>query len=241
VEKFVNDYTVQHPDSVIATVDMILEKAKANTEVFRWTLSHLLNKYYLPEIMGLDAVFVHLSDKYYATGKADWVSADNLKKITDDAYMMSGVLIGKYAPDVSVQLYDAARDTFSDQLIRLYDVKANFTIVFLWKPGCGHCKTMSDELKNFYREWKDKGVEIFSISSASYSELKEALEDIHEKKMPWIVTADPFLRARALIKYYGTSLPKLYLLDKDKKIIANRIGVAQLPQLIENNGKSPNE
>jgi thiol-disulfide isomerase/thioredoxin len=241
VEKFVNDLTVQVPDSVISAVDLILEKAVANKEVFRWTLSHLLNKYYVPEIMGLDAVFVHLSNKYYATGKADWVTSENLKKITDDAYMMQHVLLGNKAPEINVQLYDPAKDNFTDNLINLYDVNADYTVVFLWKPGCGHCQTMSDELKKFYLEWKTKGVEIFSISSASYSELPEALKDIHEKKMPWIITADPYLRARALIKYYGTSLPKLYLLDKDKKIIANRIGVSQLAELIENDRKTANE
>ncbi len=237
VDKFINDMTVQQPDSVIAAVDVILTKSQANKEVFRWTLSYLLNKYYLPEIMGLDAVYVYLSDKYYATGKADWVTQDNLKKITDDAYMMRGVLIGKQAPELVVPVFDPEKNTFGDQTTSLYSVNADYTIVYLWKPGCGHCKTMSDELKVFYREWKGKGVEIFSISSAAYSELEEAVADIHEKKMPWIITADPYLRARALQKYYGTSLPKIYLLDKEKKVIANRIGVAQLKDLIENHKK----
>jgi thiol-disulfide isomerase/thioredoxin len=238
LDRYLSDkMTFQVPDSVIKAVDFVLERAEKNKEVFKWVLPYLLNKYYTPEIMGLDAVYVHLSDKYYSTGKADWTSEDQLKKITDDAFMIRGVLIGKQAPNIKVQTFDPATDKFSNDLISPYDVKADYTVVFLWKPGCGHCKKMAEELKPFYEEWKKKGVEIFSITSANNTELEKAIEDIHEKKMPWIITADPFLRARALQNYYGVSLPKLYLLDKDKKIIANRFGVPQLPQIIEDHIK----
>jgi thiol-disulfide isomerase/thioredoxin len=225
--------TAQLPDSVIVAVDFILDKVQANEEAFRWALPYLLNKYFVPDIMGLDAVFVHISDKYYATGRAGWVSEDNLKKITDDAYMIRGVLLGKKAADVLVQPYDRKSFSFSDSLISLYSVQADYTVVFLWKPGCGHCKKITDELIPFYQEWKDKGVEIFSITSANHSDLDKAISDITHKKMPWIVTADPYMRARALQKFYGTSLPKIYLLGKDKKIIANRVSPAQLPKIIE--------
>ncbi|MEK7256868.1 MAG: DUF4369 domain-containing protein [Bacteroidota bacterium] len=238
IDRFVSDkMTLQTPDSVVAAVSYVMQKAEANTEVFRWTLSYLLNKYYQPEIMGLDAVYVFLADKYYSTGKADWVTEEQLKKIKDDAYMISGVLIGKKAQDVKVQKYDPATKTFGSELVSLYDVKADYTIVFLWKPGCGHCKKTSDELKPFYEEWKLKGVEIFSISSANHTELEQAVKDLQEKNMPWIVAADPYSKARALQKFYGTNLPKLYVLDKDKNIVASRIGVAQLPAFIENHKK----
>jgi thiol-disulfide isomerase/thioredoxin len=237
VDRYLDKLTIQTPDSVIAAVDRILDRAAANQEVFRWTLPYLLNKYYTPEVMGLDAVYVHLSDKYYASGKADWVTEENLKKITDDAYMIRGVLLGSPAPEVRVQTYDPASHSFSNQLISLYDVTADYTVIFLWKPGCGHCKKVSDELKVFYEEWKNKGVEVFSITSANHTELDKALADVKEKNMPWIITADPYLRARALQRFYGISLPKLYLLDKNKKIIANRVGVPQLPQIIEDHRK----
>ncbi|MFQ5445845.1 MAG: DUF4369 domain-containing protein, partial [Saprospiraceae bacterium] len=146
--------TAQVPDSVIAAVDYILEKAQANREVFRWTLPYLLNKYFVPDIMGLDAVFVHIADKYYATGIAGWVSEESLKKITGDAYMIRGVLPGKKAADVLVQPYDRKSFSFSDSLVSLYSVKADYTVVFLWKPGCPHCKKTTDELIPFYKEWK---------------------------------------------------------------------------------------
>ncbi len=237
VDRYMDELTMQVPDSVIASVDLILEKAEQNKGVFRFCLPHLLNKYHKPKIMGLDKAYVHISDKYYKSGKADWMSEEGLKRITDDAYMINGVLLGKQAPQVKVQKYDPATEEFTTNLISPYDLKSDFTIIFLWKPGCGHCKAMTKELIPFYEEWKDKGVEIFSITSANHMDLKKAIKDIKEKQMPWIITADPYSRALALQKYYGSSLPKLYVLDKDKKIIANRVGVPQLAKIIEEHQK----
>lgn len=226
--------TVQMPDSVIKAVDFILEKSQANEEVFKFALPYLLNEYYSPKIMGLDAVFVHLAEKYYATGRASWVSEEAKKKILDDAYMNKFVLIGNRAPNVSLQLYDPQTKSFPpNKTISLYDVAAEYTVVFLWKPGCGHCKQTTDELIPFYNEWHSKGVEIFSITSANYQDLDKAISDVELKKMPWIVTADPYMKAQALAKFYGTTLPKLYILDRDKKIIASRVAVPQLAKIIQ--------
>ncbi len=238
IDRYLDKLTIQTPDSMIVAVDYILAEAEQNEVVFRYALPYLLNKFYKPTIMGMDEVYVHLADNYYKSGKAHWASKESLKKISDDAYMIRGVLIGKQAPDVKVQLYDHAIGQFTTELISPYDVDADFTIVFLWKPGCGHCKAMTAELIPFYEEWKDKGVEIFSISSANHVDAENAIKDVKEKGMPWIVTADLYTRARAMQHYYGTSLPKLYVLDKNKKIIANRVGAAQLPDIINDYRKS---
>ncbi|RMD74879.1 MAG: DUF5106 domain-containing protein, partial [Bacteroidetes bacterium] len=44
------------PDTIIATVDSLLAKAEKNEEMYRFLLTYLLNKYYKPPFMGLDAV-----------------------------------------------------------------------------------------------------------------------------------------------------------------------------------------
>jgi len=233
IDRYLDKLTVQSPDSVNASVDYILGKAIKNRKVFEYTLPYLLNKYYRPRIVGMDAVFVHLAEKYYKSGVADWVKKDELKKILDDAYMIKGVLIGNQAPDVHVQLYDYKTQSWTDKMINLYDVKSDFTVVFIWKPGCSHCRKATDEMKEFYAKYKEKGVEIFGITTARYRDLDKAVEEIKFKKPTWITTADPYMKARALQKYYATTLPKIYLLDKDKTIIASRVAVSQLGEIID--------
>jgi thiol-disulfide isomerase/thioredoxin len=232
VEYYLDKLTPQDPDSLNNAVDYILAKAQGNEEVFRYTISMILNRYYRPKIVGLDAVYVHVANKYYRTGIVDWVTEENLKKILDDAYMIQGVLIGNPAPEVSCNLYDYETKSWTDSLVNLYDIDTEWTVVFLWKPGCPACKEMTKDLKTFYAEWKDKGVEIYAISSANHKNLEKAKKDIEEKEVNWITVADPYLKARALMKYYGTSLPKVYLLDKNKTIRASRVGASQLAEII---------
>lgn len=232
IEYYLDKLTAQIPDSLNIAVDYILEKTQANKIVFRYTISHILNRYYRPKIVGLDAVYVHIANKYYKTGIADWVNEDDLKKILDDAYMINGVLIGNPAPEVSCNLFDYETETWTDSLVNLYEIDSEWIVVFLWKPGCPACKKMTEELKVFYENWKDKGVEIYAISSASKKDLEKAQKDIKEKDVNWITVADPYLKERALMKYYGTSLPKVYLLDKEKIIRASRVGASQLEEII---------
>ncbi|RMG78214.1 MAG: DUF5106 domain-containing protein, partial [Bacteroidetes bacterium] len=213
---FLDKLHVQSPDTLILAVEYLLHRAQANREVFRFTVSHILNKYYRPKIVGLDAVYVYVADNYYRTGIADWVDEETLKKILDEAYMIRGVLVGNPAPEVSCQLFDYATESWTDSLVNLYDIDADYTVVYLWKPGCPACRKMTEELKTFYNEWKDKGVEVYAISSANHRQLEKAKHDILEKGMTWITVADPYLKSRALMKYYGTSLPKIYLLDRNK-------------------------
>ena len=226
----------QVPDSLKKAVAVLCEKAGVQESVFRYTVSHLVNKYYRPKVVGLDEVFVFLADQYYCSSDpvADWVSEETRKKICDDAYMIRKVFIGNPAPNITTQLYDYETESWSDSTLTLYDIEAEFTVVFLWKPGCGACKKATEELKEFYAEYQSKGVEIFGITSANFKELDKAKKDIKLKETTWLQTADPYLKARALVNFYGTSLPKIYLLDKDKKIIASRVAGSQLKGIIEN-------
>lgn len=243
IDQYLDRLTAQVPDSLKIAVDFIGDSFQGNSEGFRTALGHMINKYYQPKIVGLDEVFVHLAYKYYcgANPVADWMDEDGKKKICDDAYMIRGVLIGNQAPDVTTQLYDYELDNWTEEKISLYDVKADFTIVFLWKPGCPACKKTTEELKKFYAKYQNNGVEIFAISSATFKELDKARKDVQTKNPSWITTADPYLKARALQKFYGVSMPKIYLLDKNKKIIASRVGVEQLEEIIEKERLNKND
>ena len=233
IDRYLDQLTPQHPDSLVRAIDGLLIRAQPNPVVHRYLLGNLIDKFYQPKIIGLDAVFVHLADNYLRKGAADeWIKTDVKKRLLDDAYMMRNVLIGRTAPDIQVQVYDTLAGAFTEQTRSPHDVDAKYTLVFLWKPGCGACKKMTEALKPVYAKYDRNELEIFSISSASYKDLDKAKKDIEEKAMPWIITADPYLRARAMQQYYGTTLPKLYLLDENKEIIYSRISAEQLDQIL---------
>ncbi|MFT6359702.1 MAG: hypothetical protein ACJAYJ_003935, partial [Saprospiraceae bacterium] len=88
IDQYLDRLTMQSPDSLKVAVDFIADNFQNNPEAFRTALGHMVNKYYRPQIVGLDEVFVHLAYKYYcgANPVADWMDEDGKKKICDDAY-----------------------------------------------------------------------------------------------------------------------------------------------------------
>ena len=52
------------PDSINAEVDNMIEKVKNTPELFKYTVWYLTYTYEVSNIMGMDAVFVHLVDNY---------------------------------------------------------------------------------------------------------------------------------------------------------------------------------
>ena len=76
VDYYMEKLTVQHPDSLIKSLDFILEKMKKDeaesAENFKYYLVHYFNKYAKSKIVGMDAVYVHLALNYYDNGLAPW-------------------------------------------------------------------------------------------------------------------------------------------------------------------------
>jgi hypothetical protein len=64
----------QVPDSLIPQVDFLIERARADSNLFRYMLITLFNYYGKSNIMGMDAVQVHIADKYYL--RESWWSDD---------------------------------------------------------------------------------------------------------------------------------------------------------------------
>ena len=66
-------------------------------------------------------------------------------------------LIGKKAAEMVM-------NSFAGHYVSLYDVKADFTIVYFWEPDCGHCKEATPLLKNTMK--KTEARELRSLPSA---------------------------------------------------------------------------
>jgi len=92
-------------------------------------------------------------------------------------------------------------------------------------------KLKTPKLKDFYERYKDHGVEIFAVNTEADREKwldyveKNNLED-------WINVHDPANKSGFRDKYDIYSIPLVFLLDENKKIIAKRINVEQLEDII---------
>ena len=219
------ELTLQTPDSVIKEADYLVEKARSNKEMFKYVVWYITNTYENSNIMGMDAVFVHMVNNYYTKDQATWVDSVNLYKIQERARILEPILIGKPAPYVILQ--DTAGKWKS-----LYDVKAKYTLLFFWDPDCGHCQKTVPKLVDFYNKNKAKyDLEVFGANTAVEEEKWKKF--IRDKDLKWPNVADIKTQNNFRHEYDVSSTPQLFLLDKDKKIIAKKLDVETLEQFLK--------
>lgn len=238
---YMTKLTPQIPDSIIAAADYIIEKASANDEVFKYAVHTITNKYENMQVMGMDAVLVHMGEKYYCSGRATWMSEKKLKDFCERIDAMKPLLIGKQAPNLIL---------LDTSLVwqNLYEIKAPFTVLYFWDSGCGHCKKVTPKLKEFYEEYKSKGIVVYAVGTEF--ENKDWVKYIKNKDLPFINvsdTPDANENAQELILNGTTTLeslnfrttydifstPRLFLLDENKKIIATKLSPEQLGDFVD--------
>lgn len=215
-------YTYRDIDSLIKSCDIVLKLAEKNSEVYKYTLVNVLNKYANSKIMGHDGIYVHLVQEYYAKGKAPWTDAEQLLKIEERANAIAPLLLGKISPDLTL------RDTSKVVKYRLHDLPFEHTIVFVWDPDCGHCKKVAPILNDFLNAHRQDGIGVYGISTVTIDNLDKWKDFVKEKNLNWINVADLYLETNFRKLYDISSTPQLYVLDKNKKIVAKRLGAEQL-------------
>ncbi len=227
IDHYIKKLTVQHPDSLAKSIDKILTLVKPADETFKYYLVHFLNMFAKSKIVGMDAVYVHIVDNYYAKGLASWTDEKQLKKIIKNANTLRPILIGKTAPNIEVEKQDKSK-------ISLHDIDNELTILFFWSPDCGHCKKAMPHMVEFYKNYKSKDVEVFGICTEVQDKCEKCWPAIEEKNMgDWINTTDPFLKSRYKVIYDIRTTPQIFILDKDKKIISKRIGAEQVKDVVD--------
>ena len=227
VDYFVNKLHVRHPDSMAVAIDYVLAKMKPAPETYRYYVSHFLTMFATSKYVGMDAGYVHMVDKYYRTGEADWVEEEQLKKFIDEADKLKPVLIGKKAQNITLQKKDGTPVT-------LYDIKTPYTILYFWRYDCPACKKSTPHMKKFYENFKDRGVTLLAVCAKTQDEVPPCWEYIDDNEIgDWLHTVDPYMRSRYNTKYNMRSTPQMFILDENKEIISKGIGAEQLEEVMD--------
>ena len=234
LDKYFRDLVAPDPDSINLEVDYMLLMSRTNADMFKYLMVYFVQKYINPEYMGQDAVFVHLFEKYINTGQADFFTDQYKKIMSDRAYSLMANLIG--SPAANLDMVDS-----TGKQIQLYDVKADFTVICFWDPTCSHCKETVPKVDSMYRaKWKAEGVKLFGVMVDGGKD--NWVKFIKENNLKdWIhvyqtdAQRDEDAKAnrpnyRQLYDVYQT--PILYLLDKDKRIIAKKLNQYQIDEVI---------
>jgi len=225
---FVTRVVLQNPDTLIIEAHKMLKKAEADTNIFRYVLVYWLNYYEESHLMGMDKLFVDIAENYYLKDKAPWADSTFLAKLTDRVTKLKPNLVGNVAPDLKLETPDG-------KYVRLLEIKSKYTVVIFWEPHCGHCKKAVPKLfKEFKEDLKAKGVSVYAVYTQI--ELQPWTDFIEQHELTdenWHNVYDRFNFSNFRNLYDIYSTPTIYLLDKDKKIIAKRLDVEQIQKMVD--------
>ena len=112
----------------------------------------------------------------------------------------------------------------------LYDIKQKYTILYIFDPDCGLCKKETPKLIEFYNK-KKFDLEVYAVDADS--SMAEMRKYIAETGMKWITVNGPRSYVGPYTDLYDSnSTPTLYVLDRDKKIIAKRPPIEKLEEFL---------
>lgn len=225
-ETYLDKLTPPVPDSVILSVEKMILLTKGNKEVRDYLIWQFTSKYQNPKIMGLDKVFVYLADNYFSKFEIANTTPAIKEKIIEKSDQIRKLLIGVKSPDLWLTDTTGTYRSFME-------IKADYTVLFFWDQECNVCKKDLNELKKLYAA-KKFNLEVYAI--CANPDMEGWKYFIRTNQLSWLnvngtksITPD----FHDLYDIYTT--PVMYILDKEKRIIAKRINVNQISQVIQMN------
>lgn len=149
------------------------------------------------------------------TKKYPWLTQAQQKKkeILDNMAQTAKIANGKKAPDFAFP--DVNGKKWSPK-----DFRGKYLIVDFWASWCGPCRQEIPHLKEVYKKYQSKGLEILAVSvDAKENDWKKAM---NEEKMAW-----PQVNAKeskdVMASYLFSGIPYLVVVDKEGNIIEKNL------------------
>lgn len=244
-DNYFKNMIIQIPDTVINEIKKWMPKFELSKEQFKYVCHNLTYNSESSKIMCFDKVFVYLVNKYYKTGKATWLKEDKLKKVIERADEIAPCICGIGATPI----------TLPDSTMKwrkLYDMNYDYTILVFWDPECGHCKKELPKFAELVKKYKDKSVGVFAVSQDHTDAWRKFIRENNMGEfvnvaVPQDVYKGDQKAAHEYVKsgltdyaslnyrnYYDIiSTPRIYLLDKNKVIIAKQIESEQMDKILD--------
>jgi thiol-disulfide isomerase/thioredoxin len=258
---FGKNMMLQHWDTVLYYAFDFCDRLNPKSAMFEYVVGWIASNYGKSEIMGMDKVYLNMLDRYYCTKNAEgkspafWVKEDKFEELCDNLKNKLNLVMGVRPPNLIL------KDTSDTKWQDFYSLKSEYTIIYFWDPECGHCKKTTPKLQTLYdKKFKDRNIEIFSVGKAIGKDFENWKKFIRDNKLTFInvaVTdklyesakkeAEKFVQmypgekgkptTLESLNYQTTydifSTPQVYVLDKDKKIIAKRLSISQLEDMMD--------
>ena len=211
------------PDSITLEINRLIKRTENNTGLRDFILWHLLERYQNPEYMTQDQVFVWLYDQYFSQLKIKDLNEANRAMIRDKAERLRRLALLNPAPDIRI-----------GDSIDLQKVDSEFTVLFFYDHDCDLCHQEMQDLDSVRTQNPDIVVFAIDLNIDSSGEFEIRQQGDRDLKFPpqrrRIANSAELLELSDL--YDIETTPLIYVLDRQKRIIAKKIRARQIPLVL---------
>ncbi len=212
------------PDSITMEINRLIKRTNNNTDLRDFILWHLLEKYRHPEYMSQDQVFVWLYDEYFSQLEIKDLNETNLALIREKAETFRRLALFNIAPNFAIN------DSFG-----LHSIESEYTVLFFYDHDCDVCQQEMIDLDSICAEHPKIIVLAIDMNpdSAGESSGGFAIRPQGNGDLKFPIQFRRITNPSELIGLYDIeTTPLIYVLDRDKRIVAKKIQAKQIELIV---------
>jgi len=135
-------------------------------------------------------------------------------------------------PNITDHRLDFKIASIKGDSIQLSSLKGKVLLLDFWASWCGPCRFTNKQLVKLYNKYKDKGLEILSVSLDEKS--NDWRKAVTKDKMVWMQGIDTGgWDAGSAIKWQIDALPSSFLVNKEGNVVAINLEKDELEKKIK--------
>lgn len=208
------DYSFsEQEDAFIEAVDMIMANVSGDPDLRSFAVEYMLEGF---ESFGMEKIQTYIVDTYVDETCATDVVELAVERVKGYRKMAEG----QTGADILVRNAD-------NQVLRLSEVDAGYTLLVFWATYCEHCREMIPEIHEWYETERPQNVEVFAVSIDTVK--SDWVQFIREVHPPWINGHEPMgWEGQSAEDYNIYATPTMFLLDSDLTIVARPFNMRDL-------------
>ncbi len=233
LRRYIKELVPQHRDSIWAVSEPLIRRMIPHKPYFKFFANWIAMQYENTKtsVMDGEAVYVKIVQTFFTKEFAFWATEKELTDLQKHVWEMEGSLMGKKGQDVVAKDPNGVNRS-------IYEIQEPLVVIFMFSPDCEHCQKEAPEIQNIYQKWHSRGVQFYGIVLDTDEAKWKAF--IKKNGFTFPNVWDPTNRA-IYAKYFVDITPELYVLDKNRVIVAKNLKPGQLEEVFEQQFKKMNK